>query len=312
MRLINALNTLKSRVMHNRTSSKTQPPSHTRLEFPFMTPPQFNVHRSKFKVHQSERSLYLELVEFFKKWNAGNILELCRLDVLSLSLIIRAQSLNWSVVLRLKWSKVLCPSSPSPSSPATLIAGVLCRGPTQEYSCDPERGTRPEHGGLSAPADTGSRAANTPDQRAAQSAAPNRKFRPKNISQSSVQRARRLHGRFTRGICGVWGRKSIWREVFVKKKEAVCVRARARCRTTDCLKNFCCVRSDSRHRGARASSGVDWVTRERSLQTTPTHSPERCVSKKTSSSHFCIKNTSTKLSHLLQSAHQNSRYRWPN
>lgn len=102
MRLINALNTLKSRVMHNRTSSKTQPPSHTRLEFPFMTPPQFNVHRSKFKVHQSERSLYLELVEFFKKWNAGNILELCRLDVLSLSLIISAQSLNWLVVLA--WS----------------------------------------------------------------------------------------------------------------------------------------------------------------------------------------------------------------
>lgn len=227
MRLINALNTLKSRVMHNRTSSKTQPPSHTRLEFPFMTPPQFNVHRSKFKVHQSERSLYLELVEFFKKWNAGNILELCRLDVLSLSLIIRAQSLNWLVVLRLKWSKVLCPSSPSPSSPATLIAGVLCRGPTQEYSCDPERGTRPEHGGLSAPADTGSRAANTPDQRAARSAAPNRKFRPKNISQSSVQRARRLHGRFTRSICGVWGRKSIWLEVFVKKKRGgVCARAR--------------------------------------------------------------------------------------
>lgn len=124
----------------------------------------------------------------------------------------------------MRWSKVLRPSSPSPSSPATLVAGVLCRGPTKEYSCDPERSTRPEHGGLSDPADTGSRAADTPDQRAARPAAPNRKFRPKNISQNSVQRARRLHGGFTRGKCGVWGRKTIWQEVFIKKKRR-CVRA---------------------------------------------------------------------------------------
>lgn len=55
------------------------------------------------------------------------------------------------------WPQILCSSPSSPSSPATLIAGVLCHRPTQQHSCDPVRSPRPEHGGLSAPAVTGSR-----------------------------------------------------------------------------------------------------------------------------------------------------------
>lgn len=58
---------------------------------------------------------------------------------------------------------ILCLAPSSPSSPAALVAGVLCHHrPTQERSCDPVRSPCPEHGASqSAPAVTGSR---TPDQ----------------------------------------------------------------------------------------------------------------------------------------------------
>lgn len=116
--------------MRNRAGSKAQPPSHTDyLKFPL---PHSCAHIFKFK--QTANPHLKSKLFFFL--NSATIWWKHRCSFQGGCV----QFYLWLFgYLLLKRDD---PSSSSPSSPATLIGGVLCRDPAQEHSRDPERGTR--------------------------------------------------------------------------------------------------------------------------------------------------------------------------
>lgn len=179
---------------------------------------------------------------------------------------------NRSVVMisapKLRWSEVLFPSSSSPSSPATLVAGVLCHRPTQEHSCDPVRSPRPEHGGLSAPVVTGSRTPDTASRALhfSRTARNPVKYPP----ELRPARAGYMAGSAEAEFASEAGEHFDKRFVKKKKEKERCVRA---LQDNRLFKKPSAVRAPL-HVAARwgrvPAADSAWVTRERSLQTTPT------------------------------------------
>lgn len=176
------------------------------------------------------------------------------------------------------WPQILCSSPSSPSSPATLIAGVLCHRPTQQHSCDPVRSPRPEHGGLSAPAVTGSRTT-TQHQTSPTSCA---LCSPRNKSIQLKYHTKILFctpAGYIAGSTEVKVATEVGKHQDKKSVKGV-VRPQQDNRAYSKKKqkkNFRSASTASLQRGRVPAADSAWVTRERWLQTTPTDTPERYV-----------------------------------